>query len=86
MALRLPISHQTGIWIATLSAQIIELIAWSRLHARSQPMRVKLATLRRLKFWDRIKVRVAAEMKERMGSSARMVLLAPLVTRSMGAL
>jgi hypothetical protein len=71
-------SHQAGTWIARLSAQIIELIACSRLHARSQPDRVRLATLLRLKFLDIIITRMAAQMKERLGSSGRIVLLALL--------
>ena len=78
MAQHLPRSHQTGIWIATRSAQIIELIPWIKLHARSQPTRDRLATLWRLKFWGRITVRMAAQMKDRTGSSARMVILALL--------
>ena len=76
--MNLPISHQAGILITTLFDQTIELIAWSRLQAMSQPTMVRLATLLRLNFRQRIIVRMATQMKERTGSSARMMLLALL--------
>ena len=78
VALNLPISHQAGTWIATLFAQMTELIAWSKLHTRSQPTRVRLATLLRFKFRETISVRKATRLNDRIGSSARMVLLALL--------